>query len=271
MFKNLNGRKLVIGLVHLLPMPGTPFYEEGNVEKMTQKAIEDCLALRNGGADGALIQSVDVVYSATDETDPVRVATISKIAALVREQVGPDFKIGVQLMWNNISPSLAAAKAVDADFTRCSVLVGSADSDYGRVEANPLKIMNYRRKIGAQGVGMISEISGYHNKGEYDKADVQAKASSSMRVGADAIEVMAKDAVLNEQLIKDVKELGDIPVILGGGTTVENCKERLRYADGALVGSAFEGGNWGGPVIQSIVEEYVKNVRDLEVELRNEQ
>ena len=39
MFKNLNGKKLVIGLVHLLPMPGTPLYEEGNLEKMTEKAI----------------------------------------------------------------------------------------------------------------------------------------------------------------------------------------------------------------------------------------
>ena len=42
---------------------------------------------------------------------------------------------------------------------------------------------------------------------------------------------------------------------------------KLRYADGALVGSAFEGGKWGGPVIESIVAEYVKRVRELEKEL----
>ncbi len=69
---------------------------------------------------------------------------------------------------------------------------------------------------------------------------------------------------MNERLVKDVKEAGNFPVILGGGTTVENCKERLRYADGALVGTAFEGGKWGGPIIGSIVAEYVRNVRELE-------
>ena len=40
-FENLNGRKLVIGLVHLLPMLGTPLYEDGNMDKMIRKAIQD--------------------------------------------------------------------------------------------------------------------------------------------------------------------------------------------------------------------------------------
>ena len=46
-FDDLNGKKLVIGLVHLLPMPATPLYEEGNIEKMMEKAIKDCKTLQN--------------------------------------------------------------------------------------------------------------------------------------------------------------------------------------------------------------------------------
>lgn len=257
MFSNLNGKKVIIGLVHLLPMPGTPLYENGNLELMTAKAIRDCKALQNGGADGGLLQSVDVVYPATDDTDYVRVSTLSMIATRVRDAVGPDFKLGVQLMWNCITPSLAVAKAVEADFTRCSALVGATDSVYGRIESNPLKIMEYRKKIEAGKVAMISEISGYHYVGAYDKANVQNLAQSSMKMGADAVEVMAKDFDMNERLVRDIKALGDIPVILGGGTDVENCRERLRYADGALVGSCFEGGNWGGDIIESIVKDYM--------------
>lgn len=268
MFKNLNGKKLVIGLVHLLPMPGTPLYEEGNIERMTEKAIADCKTLQKAGADGGLIQSVDVIYPSTDDTDYARVATLAMIAGRVRAEVGADFKIGVQLMWNCITPSLAVAKATGADFTRCTALVGATDSMFGRVEANPLKVMEYRNKILAKDVGMISEISGYHFKGEYDKRNIQGLASSSMKVGASAIEVVHGDFEMNERLVKDIKELGDIPVILGGGTSVENCKDRLRYADGALVGTCFEGGKWGGPIIESIVASYVKNVRELEKELR---
>ena len=30
-FKNVNKKKLVIGLIHLKPMPGTPLYKEGGL------------------------------------------------------------------------------------------------------------------------------------------------------------------------------------------------------------------------------------------------
>ena len=73
-FSDLNGKKLVIGLVHLLPMAGTPLYEEGNIDKMTRKAVEDCKTLQANGADGCLIQTVDVYYPSTDDTDYARVA-----------------------------------------------------------------------------------------------------------------------------------------------------------------------------------------------------
>lgn len=263
-FSDLNGKKLVIGLVHLLPMAGTPLYEEGNIDKMTRKAVEDCKTLQANGADGCLIQTVDVYYPSTDDTDYARVAGLSAVTARVRDAVGDSFIIGAQIMWNCITPSLAVCKAAGADFTRCSVLTGKAESPYGMVWGDPLKVGEYRSRINAWKIGMLSEISGYHHATQYNPDEIKALAGASMRLGADAIEVYDKDFAMNERLVKDVKEAGNFPVILGGGTTVENCKERLRYADGALVGTAFEGGKWGGPVIGSIVAEYVRNVRELE-------
>lgn len=269
-FTDLNGKKLVIGLVHLLPMLGTPLYEEGNMDKMTRKAIEDCMTLKKNGADGGLIQTVDVFYPSTDDTDYARVAGLAAVTARVRDAVGEDFLIGAQIMWNCITPSLAVCKAAGADFTRCTALAGNTDSMYGMIEAQPLKIAEYRRKIEAVNVGMLAEISGYHHVGEYSSANVQELARQSMRLGADAVEVCDRDFAQNERLVKDVKACGDIPVILGGGTSVENCKDRLRHADGALVGTAFEGGKWGGPIIGSIVADYVRNVRELEDECSRE-
>lgn len=263
-FSELNGKKLVIGLVHLVPMLGTPLYEDGNLDKMTRKAIDDCLTLKKKGADGGLVQTVDVYYPSTDDTDYARVAGLAAVTARVRDAVGEDFLIGAQIMWNCITPSLAVCKAAGADFTRATALVGNTESMFGTIEANPLKVAEYRRKIEAMGIGILAEISGYHHVGEYSAENVRSLARTSMHLGANAIEVNHKDFGHNEQLVKDVKSVGDYPVILGGSTTVENCSDRLRYADGALVGSAFQGGNWGGPIIGSIVEEYVRKVRALE-------
>ena len=267
-FDNLDGKKLVIGLVHLPPLPGTPLYEEGNLERMMDKALHDCKALYNGGADGALLQPINVIYPSTDDTDYACVAAVSAVASRLRAQFGAEFHLGIQLLWNCITPSLAACKATGADFTRCTALSASSDSPYGRIEANPLRVADYRVKIGAQRIGMISEVSGYHAMGGYDKARIQSLATNAMKLGANALEVMHADEAINEQLVLDIKALGDYPVILGGATNVENCKKRLRYADGALVGTAFEDGHWGGPVVESIVAQYVARVRELERELR---
>lgn len=269
-FDNLNGKKLVIGLVHLFPTPSTPKYEDGNLEKMTVKAIEDCLTLKANGADGGLIQTVEYMaydqIGLGDDTDYARVAAMAMVTARVRDAVGPDFLIGSQIMWNHITPSLAVCKCAGADFTRCSALVGQSSYGEKQVVAETEKVVAYRKKIEAMHVGLLSEISGYHHAS--DESAVAKLVLDSIQAGANAIEVVDRDFDRNERLVKAVKAADSkIPVILGGGTDVDNCKARLRYADGALVGTAFEGGKWGGPIIGSIVADYVKNVRELEEEL----
>ena len=40
-FDTLCKKKIVIGMVHLVPLPGTPHFEEGNFEKALDKAVGD--------------------------------------------------------------------------------------------------------------------------------------------------------------------------------------------------------------------------------------
>lgn len=269
MFKSNTNHKLVIGLVHLKPLPGTPLYREGMLEESIEKALSDTAALIKGGADGCLIQSVDKIYPATDDTDYARVSGMAVIVNEVRKMAGPDFYIGCQLMWNCITPSLAIAKVCGANFTRCTALVGTTSSPYGTVEANPLMVQTYRNQINAGNIDMLAEISGYHFHADgYDKSVIQGLAKNAMTVGADAVEVCHGDEEINNRLVADIKAFNpNIPVILGGGTNVENCASRLKLADGALVGSCFENGNWGGPIDPKTVKAYVDNVRAMEKSL----
>ena len=183
-FDDLNGKKLVIGLVHLLPMVSTPLYQDGNLDKMTQKAIEDCLTLKKNGADGGLIQTVDVFYPSTDDTDYARVAGLAAVTARVRDAVGPDFILGAQIMMNCITPSLAVCKAAGADFTRCSALVGKVETLYGTMEGQPLKVADYRKKIEAQNIGMIIEKVKSMNIKIYDVEITRMRAADGLNPGA---------------------------------------------------------------------------------------
>ena len=263
-------KKLVFGLIHLRPMPGTPFYKDGDLEESIKKAIHDAKALENGGASGCLIQTVDKIYPSGDDTDYVRVAGMAVVANEVKKAVGRDFKVGVQIMWNCITPSLAVAKSVGADFTRCTALVGSVQSPYGLVEANPLKVFEYRRKIEAEGVELLAEVSGYHRpdfRDGYDRDLLLGYVRSAVNFGARAVEIMHKDEELNNQMVMDIhKAFPHVPVILGGGTDLTNVSSRLALADGALVGSCFEDGNWGGMINEATVAAYMEQVRKLEVQ-----
>lgn len=265
MFKQENLRKkLVLGLVHLLPLPGTPLYTEGDLERSREKVKRDVNALAEGGAQGCLVQSVDKIYPSSDDTDYARVAAMALLVETARREAGPGFYVGAQLMWNCITPSLAVAKVCGADFTRCSVLVGRSPSPFGMIEADPLKVMEYRRKIDAQNVGMIAEISGYHfaQNGGYDAGALVSMAKSAVTVGANAIEIFNPDPDLNDRMVRDLKAaLPNTPVILGGGTNVENAAQRLSLADGALVGSCFENGNWGGNICADTVRAYMARLR----------
>ena len=93
-------RQYIIGLVHLPPLPGTPFYQGGGMGKILDKAVADAQALARGGVDGCLIQTVDRVYPPTDDADPARVAAMTLVTQAVKNAVPPAFLIGVQLMWN---------------------------------------------------------------------------------------------------------------------------------------------------------------------------
>jgi len=265
MFTNLKGKKYVVGLVHLKPLPGTPLFQEGDFELSMEKALKDTKALIDGGADGCLLQSVDKIYPSSDDTDYARVSALAIITHEVKKLVGNnDFRIGVQLMWNCITPSLAIAKVCGADFTRCTCMVGSTPSPFGVINADPLKIQSYRKYIGAQNIAMIAEIQGYHFKGEYDSEAIRTQASYARNTGANAVEVMHKDEELNNRIVHDIKSMkNSLPVVLGGGTDLSNVTRRMKEADMALVGSCFEKGDWGGYIDLKTVKEYVGLVRSI--------
>src|SRR2546428_11663766 len=96
-FDSLGKKKVVIGMVHLLPLPGTPFYHEGNMEQSLEKAVADAKALYHGRADGCLVQLADRVYPAADEADYARVPAMAAITKAAAATTGPQFQTGVQV------------------------------------------------------------------------------------------------------------------------------------------------------------------------------
>jgi uncharacterized protein len=263
-FSNLGKKKVVIGLIHLKPMPGTPFFQDGDFEKSLEKALLDAKALYEGGADGCLIQTVDRVYPLGDEADYTRVAGIAAITNAVSQATGADFQIGVQIMVNALKASTAIAKVCGGSYIRCAALVGSSMTHWGLVQSNAYDFLTYRAGIGAQNIKLIVEIDGMHFKWHGDKKPTAEIAQAAYRLGASAVEIANPNPEWVIQTVKEIKQvLPEMPVILGGYTNHSNAAKMLAAADGAFVGTCFENGNWGGRIDPQRVEEYVKIVQGL--------
>ena len=255
--------KYIFGLVHLLPLPGTPFYKDDSLGQIIEKAVRDALALSRGGAHGCLIQTVDGVYTNTDDTDPARIAAMTLIVDAVKQVVPADFLIGVQMMWNCITPSLAVAKICGVDFIRCSVLVGASDSPYGPVTGQPFLVQEYRKKLNASDISLIAEIKGYHFKGEGETVEeVCSRAYFATYAGADAVEIVDADEEKNGLMAKAIRDMG-IPVVLGGGTNSENVQRRMEFANAAFVGSHFQNKDWGGAIDEEAVKAYMEALNSI--------
>jgi membrane complex biogenesis BtpA family protein len=263
-FDALGKRKVIIGLVHLLPCPGTPHFEEGNFEKSLEKAVAGARALEKGGADGCLIQTVDKVFPTADEADYACVAAVAAITQAVSQNTSEVFQIGVQIFVNGISASLAVVKVCGGSFLRITALVGESDTQWGLVKANPQPFLAYRDKLGAQNIKLITEVAGMHFHWRGEPKPVGEIAKEAVGLGAHAIEVAHADEETNLRLIREVKAaVPGLPVILGGHTRHENAARRLAEADGAFVGTCFED-EWGGNILENRVCEYMDIVRSLE-------
>ena len=262
-FDALGRKKVVIGLVHLLPLPGTPFFEPGNTERALDKAARDAMPLSQGGADGCLVQTVDRVYPAGDEADYARVAAVAAITRAVAEATPAAFQIGVQIMVNALKASAAVATVCGGSFLRCTALVGATLTPSGIVEARPLEFLTYRARIGGNRLKLIAEVESmhFHWMGDRTVPDVARTAS---RMGADAVEVAHPDEDASNRLVRDVKRAHPhLPVVLGGHTNHENAPRRLADADGAFVGSCLKSGAWDSDIDVERVREYVRIVGGL--------
>jgi hypothetical protein len=258
-----NGEKVVLGMVHLGPLPGSPFYQEGTFRAVYDKAVSDAQALDQGGAHGCLVQTVDSVYTTEDDSDPARIAAVANIVREIVDSTGDGFRVGVQIMRNATRASLAVAKVCGGAFVRCGIFVGATLTGDGLVEANPHAVQTYRTYLGAQNIKIIAEIDSMHFRwpGQMPTGSVAVLARYAR---ADALGLGHPDEGETLAKIREVRDATpDLPIILSGYTTHENAARLLKEADGAFVGTAFEHEAWGGPIDADAVRRFMDIVGRL--------
>lgn len=233
----------VIGMVHLLPLPGSP--RARALDEVRRAAASDARALARGGVDGILVENYGDAPFAAGSVEPQVVAAMAAIAAEIRASTR--LPLGINVLRNDARSALAVGLAAGASFVRVNVHVGAAETDQGRIEGRAYETMRYRRAIGSK-AAIFADVFVKHARtvGLGDLA--QAAKEAAYRGLADVLLVTGAEtgAPADEGRLEAVKRaVPDRPVYLASGITPSNV---LRYkgADGFIVGSAFERGGTAG-------------------------
>lgn len=255
------GRKPLVGMVHLLPLPGSPRWG-GSVEEVEDRALSDARALAAGGMDGVLVENfLDAPFFA-GPVPPETVAAMARLVRAVRGEVG--VPVGVNVLRNDAHAALAVAVAAEAAFIRVNVHTGAMWTDQGLVQGRAAETLRTRRALGTD-VAILADVLVKHATPPPGLTAEGAAADTWTRGLADAL-VASGTGTGAPTSLEEIRRVAEgapgAPVLVGSGVTPATVAELLAVADGAIVGTALtREGRAGSGVDPARVERLVSAAR----------
>ena len=253
--------KALIGMVHLLPLPGSPRWG-GSMEAVIERALEDARALAAGGMDALLVENHGDVPFSRERVDAGTVAAMARVIAELRRVVR--LPVGVNVLKNDAQSALAVATAAGACFIRVNVYSGAVVADQGIIQSEAATVLRYRRLLAAD-VKIFADVQAKHGM-PLAPVELEQEARDCVARGlADALVVSGK-ATGESTSLEDVKRVraavSETPLLVGSGVTPESVAELLSVADGAIVGTFLKrDGRLGNPVDPERVKRLVEAAR----------
>jgi hypothetical protein len=259
----LQGKRTVIGMIHVEALPGTP-KSASRMPEIIAKAKAEALIYKEAGIDVLAIENMhDVPFQR--RVGPEIVAAMAVIGYEVKNVTG--LHCGMQILAAANTEALAAAHAAGLDFVRVEGFVFAHVADEGLIDGCAGEITRYRRRIGADDVLIITDIKKKHSSHAIT-ADVDivetARAAEFFLSDGVIVTGVATGAEASLEELQQVKQAVSIPVLVGSGVTVQNVERYLALADALIVGSYFKhDAHWTKGVEAERVRQFMATVNRL--------
>lgn len=251
------GRRPVIGMVHLAPLPGAPLYG-GSLDAVLAAALVDAEALVAGGVDAVAIENFGDRPFRKNRVDPETIAAMTRVISEIARTVKLPF--GVNVLRNDAQAALAIAAATGASFIRVNVHTGAVLADQGLIEGEADETLR-RRSALAPAVLIFADHDVKHATPLAPCDPVQSAKDLRLRGLADVLVVSGSGtgAPTDPTRCALLREaLPDTPLILGSGLTSDNASD-YGFVDGAIVGTSIKrDGNVDAPIDRERVARVVE-------------
>ena len=257
-----SAHKQIIGVVHLLPLPGSPGWA-GDLDAVIESALHDAEALAKGGVDAVIYENFGDTPFLKGPVPPETVAAMAVVISRVSGQV--DVPFGVNVLRNDPLAALGLAYATGGRFIRVNVHTGVMVTDQGIIEGSAAETLRRRSALGAD-IKILADVLVKHAVPLGDQNIRDAAAAAVHRGRADALIVTGpftgQEADLTD--VRAVKETvpPGVPVLVGSGVTESNIARYLEWADGVIVGTDIKvDGDVANPVDAGRVKALVAAAR----------
>lgn len=257
-------KKVLVGMVHLGPLPGAPRHAPGSMQAVLDRAVADARALAAGGFDAVMVENyLDAPFY------PGRVPpeTVAGLTVAVREVVrAVSIPVGVNVLRNDGVSAIAIAAATGAAMVRVNVHTGGMLADQGWLTGEAHETLRLRARLGCP-AALLADVLVKHATPPpgLDLAqackDAWERGLADGLIGSGAGTGQATERGRLEAMKRAVPEA---PVWIGSGFTAENAAALWPVADGAIVGTTLmQGGVAGAGVDPARVRSFMDAVRPL--------
>lgn len=234
----LGKRKVLIGVVHLSPLPGSPRWR-GDLERAISLALNDARAYERGGADALFVENFGDVPFFKSNVGAETVAAMAAAGRAIRAAV--NLPIGFNVLRNDARAALALCAACGGSFVRVNVHTGAMLTDQGIIQGEAAETLRYRERI-CPGVQIFADV---HVKHAAPLGDwpIEIAARDTLERGlADAL-IVSGTGTGEAADISDLERVRHAcpaaKILLGSGVTSENVHEYAQ-ADGFIVGTSLK-------------------------------
>lgn len=266
----ISGRRMTIGMVHTLPLPGS-YDDRFSMQEIVDRAVADAQVLERTGFDALVVENQNDGPLTDDAMDAQRIAALTYVCSRVMDSVS--IPVGIDACGDQIA-AIAIASVVGASFVRLSYMVDVRVSARGIVLPNGARAAMYRKRIGADDVKIFADIQVKHSFPLVREITLEDSARWAVSSRADALIVTGAQTGVSAQIsdFVRVRTAVSIPVVAGSGVTVKNLTDHYEACDGCIVGSALKkDGNLMNPVDEMKARDFmlaVSNWKKLSGETR---
>jgi membrane complex biogenesis BtpA family protein len=234
----MNHLPRIIGMVHLLPLPGAPRYR-GSLSEVTDAACRDATTLSEAGVDAIMVENFGDSPFFPDQVPVHTTAAITAICSELRRHIRCE--LGVNVLRNDGIAALSIAEAVGASFIRVNILTGARLTDQGIISGRAAEILRLRSTLKSS-VRIFADIDVKHSA-PLAPYPIESEIADTVERGmADALIVSGRGTghAPSPTEVAAIRQKASRPVYIGSGISSANLSSYVGLIDGFIVGTSIK-------------------------------